>query len=87
MPARAKEAPGPLTQEVAAILRAELGRLGRSQDELARAVDISQSQLSKMLRAERHIDLDQLDRLCHALHLDLARVVHEASRLTEIRLH
>ncbi len=39
---------------------------------------ISQSQISKYLRAERVLDIDQLDALCFALGLNIVTVVREA---------
>ncbi len=43
------------------------------------AVGISQSQLSKYLRGIRVLDVDQLDDLCFALHLDITEVMREAA--------
>jgi predicted transcriptional regulator len=52
---------------------------GVSQSHLGAAVGISQSQMSKYLRGERVLDVDQLDALCFALHLDITEVVRDAA--------
>ena len=69
----------PLAARVARILDEERVAQGITQVRLARSAEVSQSQLSKMLRAERNINLTQLERLCIALGLRLAEVVREAS--------
>lgn len=74
-----------LGREVAAILRGQLARAGRTQTQLATAASISQSQISKLLRGERPIDVDQLDRMCAALGLSIERVIEEADTQTEGR--
>jgi DNA-binding Xre family transcriptional regulator len=60
------------------ILRDVLEAQGRSQTWLAAEVGISQSQMSKHLRGERTLNLDQLDAICHALGLHLHDVVQAA---------
>lgn len=69
----------PLSVRVARLLDEERVMQGFTQKRLAAAAGVSQSQLSKMLRAERHINLTQLERLCSALGLRLVEVIREAS--------
>lgn len=85
MPAGSKPKPGPFTCEIAAILRAHMARKFVSQTTLAQMINLSSSQLSKMLRGDRNIDLDQLDALCWHLQLCLANVIAEAEAETESR--
>ncbi|MBN8883577.1 DNA-binding Xre family transcriptional regulator [Salana multivorans] len=72
--------PGVITRNVAAVLRARVARVQATQTELAAVSGVSQSQLSKILRGTRAIDLDVLDRLCWTLGLDVADVLAEAER-------
>lgn len=55
-----------------------MARYGIKQSELAESIGVSQSQLSKMVRGMRPIDLDQLDGMCRALGADTFAVVKEA---------
>ncbi|PPI08213.1 helix-turn-helix domain-containing protein [Rathayibacter sp. AY1B8] len=55
------------TRQTAAILRGLVARYGVTQAELSAAVGVSQSQLSKMLRGQRPIDIDQLEGMARAL--------------------
>jgi transcriptional regulator with XRE-family HTH domain len=65
----------PLFPYVAAILARERHKRGTTQTALAAMSGISQSQVSKYLRAERVLDIDRLDALCTALGLDIVEVV------------
>lgn len=80
-----KPIPGPITQEVAGILRAELARHRILQAQLSAATGISTTQLSGMLKGQKHIDIEQLDALCWALGLDFADVIRDADRQTAAR--
>jgi transcriptional regulator with XRE-family HTH domain len=84
MPSGSKAPPGPLTQEVAAIIRERLARKQWPQARLADAIrgkvsGVSAPQLSRMLNGTGHIDMDQLDAICAALDLDPVRVLSDAS--------
>ncbi|TFC92024.1 MULTISPECIES: helix-turn-helix transcriptional regulator [Cryobacterium] len=79
MPSGGTTQPGPLSVAVAEILRREFNRSDFvSQKALGAAVGISQSQMSKHLRGERVLDVDQLDALCDALNLQIVDVVRSA---------
>jgi len=70
---------GNLNRSVARILAAAADELFVTQTELGRRTGISQSQISKLLRAERAMKVDQLDAICAALGLPVAAVVAEAA--------
>ncbi|TFB96566.1 MULTISPECIES: helix-turn-helix domain-containing protein [unclassified Cryobacterium] len=73
-----KPTPGPLTQEVAGILRAELARHRLLQGQLAAATGISTTQLSGILNGQKQIDIEQFDKLVWALGLDFVEVLRDA---------
>ena len=67
-----------LTRQTASILRGLIARYGVTQQQMAEAVGVSQSQLSKMIRGVRPIDLDQLAAMCEALGTSPGVVLGEA---------
>lgn len=67
-----------LTRQAASILRGLIARYGITQQQMAEAVGVSQSQLSKMVRGTKPIDLDQLAAMCEALGTSPAVVLREA---------
>ena len=70
---------GPLSEAVAGILRAERGRLGDvSLKDLGDAAGISRQQVGLILRGEKQVDVEELDRLCYALGLQLVDVIRNA---------
>lgn len=73
-----KQQPGTLSREVAAILRAQMARRKILQTQVADATGISQTQLSGILGARKHVDLEQLDEICYALGLSFREVIAEA---------
>lgn len=85
MPAAAKGPVGDLTKEVAATLRAQVAHDQLTQLEVAKLVGMSQSQVSKILRGDGHIDLDQLDAFAAALGLNVVKVLEEAERAASVR--
>ena len=74
-----RNAPGPLSRAISALLDSERETQGLTQTALGAISGISQSQVSKLLRAERVFTVDDLDRLCTALGLDIVDVVRAAS--------
>jgi DNA-binding Xre family transcriptional regulator len=86
MPAGAKTPPGPFSQELAAILRAQMARKQLWQAQVAVAAGMSQGQLSAVLNGKKHIDMEQLDRLCYVLGLKLVEVLREADEASKWRL-
>ncbi len=63
-----------------ALIEEEMARQGVSQLELARRTDISGSQINELLRGKKSLRLFQLRRICHALGLDVAKVVTEGEK-------
>jgi transcriptional regulator with XRE-family HTH domain len=67
-----------LTRLIASRIRGLMAQHGVKQAEMAAAIGVSQSQLSKMIRGVRPIDIDQLDGMCLALGTDLYSLIKEA---------
>lgn len=70
------------TTEVLRILNSKIVRYDINQTELASAIGVSQSQLSKILRGTRPMDVDVFAGICEALDLNISEVVEEADSLT-----
>jgi len=71
--------PGPISIAIAEILNREFRNSEFvSQSQLSAVVGISQSQLSKLLRGDRMLYVEQLYALCTALHLDIGAVFRQA---------
>jgi transcriptional regulator with XRE-family HTH domain len=70
---------GALNRAVARILDDACEELFVTQTELARRSGISQSQISKLLRAEHGMKLGHLDAICTALGLSIVAVIAEAA--------
>lgn len=77
----ARGEPGPVTKNAAMLLRIRLAELQWTQQELASRSGVSQSHLSQILKGNRHIYLDQLDRMCEVMELDLGDIVGAAKAL------
>lgn len=67
-----------LTRKIASILRGHMAQYGITQAELADAIGVSQSQLSKFVRGVRPIDIDQYAAMCQSMGLDPSKVMQEA---------
>ncbi len=67
-----------LSTAVADLLMTAYQESGRTQTDIASQAGVSQSQLSKYLRGVKVPDIDQLDRICRALNLDLIDILEEA---------
>lgn len=85
MPAAAKAPPGVLSQEIAAIIRAHMGRRGVTRVQLSQAAGVSRTQLGAYVNATKQMDIEELDRVCFALGLKLVEVVAEAETATASR--
>lgn len=57
-----------------------MSRYDVTQKEMAGPVGVDQSQLSKMVRGKRAINLDQLEIMCHVLGADVDEIVEEATQ-------
>lgn len=69
----------PFERSIAEQLRIYTDESLVTQTELAARTGISQSQISKLFRAERHMTLSQLRALCGALGLSVVTVVSAAA--------
>ena len=86
MPRAAKPAPGPLSLEVASILRAEMGRQNNMlKSELARKSGIERTAVSDIVRGLSQADIEQLDAICQALGVSMTAVIKEAEAKTDSR--
>lgn len=68
-----------LSHRIAAVLDEARRSQKISQEKLGQAIGVSQSQMSSFLRAEKTLDVDQLQALCDALGLALRAVVNQAT--------
>ncbi|POH63602.1 MULTISPECIES: helix-turn-helix domain-containing protein [Cryobacterium] len=80
MGSRSRNAAGPLTRAIADLLNDRFDLVGGTQKALGERAGISQSQLSKYLRGERSMNIEELESLCVALGLVLVDVVREGVR-------
>lgn len=71
MPGGTKPPVGPLGHEVGRIIRARLAYKEWTHGQLAEKVDMSASQMSRMLKGDRHMDVDLLAQICDVLGLDI----------------
>jgi transcriptional regulator with XRE-family HTH domain len=78
MAAGTKPAPGVLSEALGGILRAQIARKKLLQSDVAAAAGMSQGQLSGVLNAKKHIDIEQLDKLCWVIGLNFWKVLEEA---------
>lgn len=78
--------PGPLSRAISARIRATIAeRLEVKQGQVAKAAGISASQFSAILNDTKSFELEQLDRVCHALGLRLTDLVRDAEKATGSR--
>lgn len=67
-----------LTRQVAGIIRAAMAKHNVTQTEMAVAVGVDQSHLSKMVRGMKPISIDQLAAMAWALDLDVSQIIRDA---------
>jgi len=83
-----KSAPGPLTQEIAAIIREKMARDNIKDGQLSAAVGearLSRPQINKIRLGQKQIDVEDLERICWALGLDFLAVLAQADAATPNR--
>lgn len=78
MPLAPQALPGALTRSLGRVLRARMVGRAVSLAEAARAVDVSEGQLSRMLHGKRRMDVEQLDVLCRFLEVDAVETLRAA---------
>lgn len=85
MPGGSKKPTGAFIHALAGILRGQVGTLQLKQEEIAQAIGISRGQMSKILRGEKQIDLEQLDELCWVIGLSFRDTVVAADERSRLR--
>jgi transcriptional regulator with XRE-family HTH domain len=75
--------PGPLTKAVSAALRAAVEEQGLTQSQIGAALGQSQSQISKYLRGEVVLDIEELATICKLLKIDTAALIASSTPDTE----
>lgn len=85
MPSGTKRAPEALALEISARLREHMARRKISKSALAGAVGISEPQVNKMINGRKDFDIEDLDRICWALGLDLREVINAADEASTSR--
>lgn len=74
--------PGPLSAAIARIVQDAIATRGLPQVRVAEAASISASQLSRILSGIKVFTLEELDRVCVALDVDISDVVSQADEET-----
>lgn len=86
MPSGTSHLPGPISKAIAKIIfDAISSHEGLSQAAVARDADMSTSQFSRVLNGHKVFTLEELDRVCAALGLELSEVVDLADRASRTR--
>lgn len=68
---------------MAQVMRSRMAFHDMTQQEMAEAIQISQSQLSKILRGDRTIDLESFEAFCEALDEDASTLIKEGEQLAD----
>ena len=75
MPSGTKPPVGPLALAVGRIIRGHLARIGWTHGQLGERVGVSKAQMSRMLRGDKHMDVDLLYRITQVLGMDIVEDV------------
>lgn len=78
MPGAKKPPTGPLNNAVSRLIDAALRESGRTRAQLAAGIGVHASQATRLLQNDRPWDVDQVERACTFLGLDVAQVVADA---------
>lgn len=81
MPTNSKPAPSKLAVAVTNVVRAEMGFQNVSQADISRRTDIPPGTLSRIIRGERQMDLDQFRLICQALRVPMSDVMAAAEEV------
>lgn len=82
MPKAPNTAPGPLTEAVAEILRAERARRNFNDSTLAKAANVDRTAIGMILKGKKVPDIEVLESICIALGHTLTWVAAEAEDAT-----
>lgn len=75
MPSGKSQLPGPLSEAVASLISDAIERSPMNQATVAENSQMSASQLSRVLSKKKVFTLEELDRVCRALDLDIVTVI------------
>lgn len=85
MPKGTRAPTSALTQEISRVLSQRMVELGTTKMAVARATGISRTMVIDILSGKKHVTLDDLDKLCNYLCLDLEFLVRNAEIATAER--
>lgn len=83
MSGRAAQPPGDLTKRVAAVLRGRKAELDLKDEQIAVAIGVSQEQVSRFLKPSRVMTIEQMEKICEFLGLDVAHALNGERRLID----
>lgn len=79
-------APGPITAAIADIINERMGRLRTNKSRVAAATGIPRTTLGYIIDGTHVYDIEQLDKVCMALGVEIEDVLEKASKKTQSRL-
>jgi hypothetical protein len=85
MPSGARTPPGPLTQEITALLREHIARARLKYNAVAAAAHIPPSTFSDVIGGKKPLDIEQLDYIAWAVGVSLVDLVKTAEKNTDAR--
>lgn len=85
MPSGARTPPGPLTQEITALVREHIARKQWSYVAVAEAANIPASSFNDIVNGRKPIDIEQLDRIAWAIGYAIDELVRKAEENTRNR--
>lgn len=78
MPNRSNPPAGPRSRAIVAILHERMKARGISQAEAGEGIGVSQQQMSRYVRGERALNVDEIQALCDLLGLDFHELMRDA---------
>lgn len=85
MPSGARTPPGPLTEEITALLREQIARMKWSYVAVAEAAKIPRSSFNDVVNGRKPMDIEQLDRIAWAVGYAVEELVRKAEENTKNR--
>lgn len=86
MPKGTNTAPGPLTEAIADIINARMGELRTNKSRVAAATGIPRTSLGHIIAGTAVYDVEQLDKVCQALGLEIEDVLKRGADRTQHRV-
>lgn len=81
MPTNSKPAPSKLALAITNVIRAEMGFQRVSQADISRRTELKPATLSRIIRGEKQMDLDQFRLICQALGVPMSDVMAAAEEV------